>query len=62
MVTIFKLARVQSNLKALEVARKSGLAPSRLSLIENGWVDPTPREIAKLRKAIPNLGVDAISK
>lgn len=56
MLTVFKLARIESNLKALEVARKSGLNPSRLSLIENGWVAPTPAEIQKLRKAIPNLG------
>ncbi len=55
MATIFKLRRIESNLKALEVARKTGLPPSRLSLIENGWVNPTSAEIEKLRKAIPNL-------
>lgn len=56
MATIFKLERIKANLKALEVARKTGLTTSRLSLIENGWADPTPVEIEKLKRVLPKLG------
>ena len=56
MPTVFKLERIKSNLKALEVARKSGLNVSRLSLIENGWAEPRPDEIEKLRRVLPGLG------
>ncbi len=56
MTTIFKLERVKSNLKALEVARKAGLNPTRLSLIENGWASPRPEELEKLRRILPNIG------
>jgi predicted transcriptional regulator len=55
MPTIFKLARIQSNMKALEVARKADIYYSRLSLIENGWVTPTAAEIEKLKRVIPKL-------
>jgi transcriptional regulator with XRE-family HTH domain len=57
MATIFKLERIKANLKGLEVARKAGLSTSRLSLIENGWVEPTPVEIEKLRRVLPSLNI-----
>jgi transcriptional regulator with XRE-family HTH domain len=52
MATNWKLERVRQNLKALEVARKAGLHPSKLSLIENGWVEPTAVEVEKLKRVL----------
>ena len=58
MPTIFKLERIKANMKALEVARKAGLTTSRLSLIENGWAEPTPVEMEKLRRVLPSIRID----
>jgi len=47
--------RKSLRLKQLEVAAESGINRSRLSLIENGWIDPTPQEIAQIQSAIQRL-------
>jgi len=47
--------RKSLRLKQLEVAAESGINRSRLSLIENGWIDPTPQELAQIQSAIQRL-------
>lgn len=47
-----KLARIKINLKQLELSRRTGLSPKRLSQIENGWVEPNDKEIALIVEAL----------
>ena len=54
-----KLARTSKRIRQLELARRTGIPPSRLSLIENDWAKPRPEEVAALRKA---LGLDENAK
>lgn len=47
-----KLARIKSGVKQLELSRRTGLSPKRLSLIENNWVEPSDKEMALIAAAI----------
>jgi transcriptional regulator with XRE-family HTH domain len=47
--------RKSLRLKQLEVAAESGINRSRLSLIENGWIEPKPKELALIQSAIQRL-------
>lgn len=47
-----KIARIRQGRKQLEVARQTGINPTRFSKIENGWAEPRPEEIAVIRAAL----------
>jgi transcriptional regulator with XRE-family HTH domain len=50
-----KLARIERGMKQLELSRLSGINPTRLSKIENGWVEVRPEELSALQQV---LGLD----
>lgn len=52
----FKLARILSGKKQLEICKETGISVTVLSLLENGWKDPTPGQLEKLRTVFPQLG------
>jgi transcriptional regulator with XRE-family HTH domain len=47
-----KSRRLNTRLKALEVCKLTGIDKSRLSLIENGWVQARPDELRKIESVI----------
>jgi transcriptional regulator with XRE-family HTH domain len=47
-----KIARIRHGCKQLEVARQTGINPTRLSKIENGWMEPRPEEVAAICAAL----------
>ena len=49
-LTRLKLIRLQSGLSQSEVAKKISLAQSRLSVFENGQIDPSPKQKKKIAK------------
>ncbi len=55
MATDIKLEIVKSGLKSLEVARLTGISVSRLSLLNNGWAEPRPDELERLRRVLPRI-------
>jgi transcriptional regulator with XRE-family HTH domain len=52
MVTELKLRRMKAGLKQLQIFKETGIDRSRLSLIENGWIDPKPDELKKIQAVI----------
>lgn len=50
-----RLLRAEHRITQIVLSRKSGVQPARISLIENGHVEPTDGERARLAKA---LGAD----
>lgn len=54
-ITNFKLARFLLGESQLQVAARAGIHVSVLSQLENGWRNPTPDQIQKLERALPNL-------
>lgn len=52
MVTDLKLRRLKAGLKQIEVFKLTNIDRSRLSLIENGWIDPKPEELKKIKAVI----------
>jgi transcriptional regulator with XRE-family HTH domain len=52
MVTDLKLQRMKAGLKQLEVAKFTGIDRSRLSLIENSWIEPKPEELQKINAVL----------
>lgn len=52
MMSYLKLKRIKAGLKQVEVAKITGIDRSRLSLIENSWVDPKPEEVQKIKAVI----------
>ncbi len=51
-VSPVRLRRVERGERAVEVAMRAALHPSRLSVIENGWVSPRPDELKRLARAL----------
>jgi len=47
-----KLHRLIRNLTQIELAHRSGVAASRISLIECGYVPPSPRDWERLAQAL----------
>lgn len=47
--------RKSLRLRQIEVAKEAQMDRSRLSLIENGWIEPKPRELARIQGAIQRL-------
>ena len=52
---ILRNLRVQAGLPGHFVCRQSGLGRSRLSDIERGYVEPSPSEVERIRRAIEDL-------
>lgn len=52
-------ARVLRELTQFELARRSGISPALISLIENDYVRPSPEQKSKLASAL-GLEVNAI--
>jgi transcriptional regulator with XRE-family HTH domain len=52
MVAKIKIERIEAGLKQLEIAKATGIDRSRLSLIENSWVEARPEELQKIEAAI----------
>ena len=53
MFTNLKQERMKLELKQIQVSKMIGMDNTRYSLIENGWVDPRPDEVKKIKKVIP---------
>ena len=47
--------RKSLRLRQIEVAKEAQMDRSRLSLIENGWIEPKPQELARIQSAIQRL-------
>ena len=56
MTNEFRLARIFSGKKQIEVSRETGIPVSILSQLEMGWRNPTPGQLEKLRTVFPQLG------
>lgn len=56
MVTDLKLQRIKAGLKQIEIAKITGIDRSRLSLIENSWIEAKPGELQKIKAAIHAKG------
>ena len=52
MITELKLERIKTGLSQIELAKLAGIDRSRLSMIENSWIDPKPEELKKIRAVI----------
>jgi len=52
MLTDLKLRRMKAGLKQLQIFKETGIDRSRLSLIENGWIDPKPEELKRIKAVI----------
>jgi transcriptional regulator with XRE-family HTH domain len=48
----YKIARIRQGRSQLEVARQTGIHPTRLSKIENGWEQPRENEVSAIRAAL----------
>ena len=55
MPNVFRVARVLSGRKQLEVAREAKIPISVLSMIENGWLTPKPAQLKRLKRVLPRL-------
>ncbi len=56
MVMDWKLERIKRGLRQIELARLAGIDRSRLSMIENGWLDAKAEELKKIRRVIAGYG------
>lgn len=59
-LTQFKVRRLELDKLQLEVALRAGINVGRLSLIENGHVDPRPDEITRIAAAL-NVPVESLT-
>ena len=50
--------RLHHGLKALAIAKESGIDRSILSRIENGWLDPAIDQAVKIKSAVSLLVVE----
>jgi transcriptional regulator with XRE-family HTH domain len=55
MINKFKLARILEGRRQIEVAREAGIALNALSMIENGWLNPKPEQLEKLKRVLLKL-------
>lgn len=56
MVSELKILRIRKGIKAYELASKVGIHPSKLSLIENGRIQPDPQLFRQLKEALGEDG------
>ena len=47
-----KLARIGKRIKQLDLAQRTGINRSKLSLIENDWTEPSPQEMEEICKQL----------
>jgi predicted transcriptional regulator len=47
--------RKSLGLRQVEVAKEAKIDRSRLSLIENEWIEPRPEEVVRIKDAIQKL-------
>ncbi|HEX5736045.1 MAG TPA: helix-turn-helix transcriptional regulator [Blastocatellia bacterium] len=47
-----KIARLLRGVKQLELSRKARISASRLSLIECGWAEASPAELAAIKRVL----------
>lgn len=52
VMTKLKMERISAGLLQVEVFKATGIDRSRLSMIENGWIDPKPEELEKIKSVI----------
>lgn len=52
MITDLKLKRIMTGLKQVELAKLAGIDRQRVCMIENGWLDPKPDELKKIKAVI----------
>ena len=52
MINKLRARRFLSEKSQYELANESGVAQSRISLLENGLIDPSPREKERLATAL----------
>jgi predicted transcriptional regulator len=57
-----KSEMIKCGLKVWELSKVSGIPYYRVSGIFSGRIDPTPNEVAKIRRAIDSLSRDAGNK
>ena len=50
-----KLKRVSARIKQLELARRLGVSPTTLSLIENGWREASPELVERILAALSSM-------
>ncbi len=50
-----KLARTLDGVRAVEVARKTKIDRTIISLFENGWREPTAAQLERIRKVLPSF-------
>lgn len=55
MLTDLKRCRLEAGLRQLEICAITGIQPSRLSLLENGWLAVPPELERRIREAIELL-------
>lgn len=55
LVNRIRLARMQEGMLQIELAKKAKIHVSILSQLENGWRNPTPRQLKKLKRVLPGL-------
>ncbi len=51
-MTDLKMERFKVGLRQVELAKLAGIDRSRLSMIENSWIDPKPEELQKIKAVI----------
>ncbi len=49
-----KLARILDGMKAVDVARRTKIDRTIISLFENGWREPTAEQLERIRKVLPS--------
>lgn len=47
-----KVRRIRRGVKQLQLSRETGISATRLSMIENGWVQPRADELERYEKAL----------
>ena len=47
-----KLLRIKNGLKQIQVAYDTKISQAKLSQIENGWIEPSKKELNRIIKAI----------
>jgi predicted transcriptional regulator len=46
------LAMVEKSIRLVELARRTDINKTTLSLIKNGWLNPNPKQILRIRRVL----------
>ena len=52
---LIRFARLLDGISQLELAKKTGIKQTVLSLFENDWKEPKEEEMAKIKKVLPSF-------